>query len=111
MKISDTQALQERFMYLINNRVVLHNDQLDVDYIVLRVEVSEEVFSQDYKVRIVIDILDEIDKDIQRQLDTLKHSLMNFYQLNGEKSAGERKMYAKTIIDSIVIDYIDIESV
>lgn len=74
-KISDTQSLHERFMYLINNRVVLHNDQLDVDYIVLSVEVSEEVFSHDYKVRITIDILDEIDKDILKQIDTLKHSL------------------------------------
>ena len=75
MKISDTQALQDRFMYLINNRVVLHNDQLNVDYIVLRVEVSEEIFSQDYKVRVVIDILDEIDKDIQRQVEQLRMSL------------------------------------
>lgn len=90
VKISDTQALQERFMYLINNRVVLHNDQLDVDYIVLNVEVSEEVFSHDYKVRITIDILDEIDKDIQHQLKQLETSLMNFYQLNDPKNVGRK---------------------
>ena len=71
-KISNTQALIERFMYLINNRVVLHNDQLDIDYIVLSVEVSEEIFSQDYKVRAEIDILDGIDKEILKSLDTLK---------------------------------------
>lgn len=84
--IYNKYELRERFMYLINNRVVLHNDQLGVDYIVLRVEVSEEIFSQDYKVKIEIDILDEIDKEIQKSLDTLKGSLVNFYQLNDPKS-------------------------
>ena len=89
-KISDTQELKERFMYLINNRVVLHNDQLDVDYIVLRVEVSEEIFSQDYKVKVEIDILDEIDKDIQKSLDTLKESLGELLPTKRpEKFAGE----------------------
>lgn len=89
-KISDTQALHDRFMYLINNRVVLHNDQLDVDFIVLRVEVSEEIFSLDYKVKVTIDILDEIDKDIQKSLDTLKQSLGELLPTKRpEKFAGE----------------------
>ena len=89
-RVSDTQALRERFMYLINNRVVLHNDQLDVDYIVLRVEVSEEIFSQDYKVKIDIDILDDIDKEIQKSLDTLKESLGELLPTKRpEKFAGE----------------------
>lgn len=77
-------------MYLINNRVVLHNDQLDVDYIVLRAEVSEEIFSQDYKVKVEIDILDEIDKEIQKSLDTLKESLGELLPTKRpEKFAGE----------------------
>lgn len=89
-KISDTQALRERFMYLIDNRVILHNDQLDIDYIVLSVEVSEEIFSQDYKVRINIDILDTIDKEIQKSLDTLKESLGELLPTKRpEKFAGE----------------------
>ena len=89
-KISGTQSLPERFMYLINNRVVLHNDQLDVDYIVLRAEVSEEIFSQDYKVKVEIDILDEIDKEIQKSLDTLKESLGELLPTKRpEKFAGE----------------------
>lgn len=77
-------------MYLINNRVVLHNDQLDVDYIVLRAEVSEEIFSQDYKVKVEIDILDDIDKEIQKSLDTLKESLGELLPTKRpEKFAGE----------------------
>lgn len=89
-KISGTQSLPERFMYLINNRVVLHNDQLDVDYIVLRAEVSEEIFSQDYKVKVEIDILDDIDKEIQKSLDTLKESLGELLPTKRpEKFAGE----------------------
>ena len=88
-KISDTQALIERFMYLINNRVVLHNDQLDIDYIVLSVEVSEEIFSQDYKVRAEIDILDDIDKEILKSSDTLKESLGLLPTKRPEKFAGE----------------------
>lgn len=89
-KISDTQALRERFMYLIDNRVILHNDQLDIDYIVLSVEVSEEIFSQDYKVRINIEILDTIDKEIQKSLDTLKESLGELLPTKRpEKFAGE----------------------
>ena len=89
-KISGTQSLPERFMYLINNRVVLHNDQLDVDYIVLRAEVSEEIFSQDYKVKVEIYILDEIDKEIQKSLDTLKESLGELLPTKRpEKFAGE----------------------
>lgn len=91
-KISGTQSLPERFMYLINNRVVLHNDQLDVDYIVLRAKVSEEIFSQDYKVKveIYIYILDEIDKEIQKSLDTLKESLGELLPTKRpEKFAGE----------------------
>lgn len=77
-------------MYLIDNRVVLHNDQLDIDYIVLSVEVSEEIFSQDYKVRINIEILDTIDKEIQKSLDTLKESLGELLPTKRpEKFAGE----------------------
>lgn len=74
-KIRDMQALNERLYYLINNRVVLHNGQADVDFIVLSVEVSKDIFSQEYKVRAVIDILDEIDKDIIKQIETLRESL------------------------------------
>ena len=89
-KISGTQSLPERFMYLINNRIVLHNDQLDVDYIVLRAEVSEEIFSQDYKVKVEIYILDEIDKEIQKSLDTLKEPLGELLPTKRpEKFAGE----------------------
>ena len=89
-KISDTQALRERFMYLIDNRVILHNDQLDIDYIVLGVSVLEEIFSLDYKVRINIEILDTIDKEIQKSLDTLKESLGELLPTKRpEKFAGE----------------------
>lgn len=76
-------------MYLINNRVVLHNDQLDIDYIMLSVEVSEEIFSQDYKVKVTIDILDDIDKEILKSMDTLKESLRLLPTKRPEKFAGE----------------------
>lgn len=77
-------------MYLIDNRVVLHNDQLDIDYIVLGVSVLEEIFSLDYKVRINIEILDTIDKEIQKSLDTLKESLGELLPTKRcEKFAGE----------------------
>lgn len=69
------QEVYDRFRYLIDNRVVLHNDQLNVDYIVLEVEVSEDMYSREHVVRVTVDMLDELDKDIQRQLDTLKTSL------------------------------------
>lgn len=77
-------------MYLIDNRVILHNDQLDIDYIVLGVSVLEEIFSLDYKVRINIEILDTIDKEIQKSLDTLKESLGELLPTKRpEKFAGE----------------------
>lgn len=77
-------------MYLIDNRVILHNDQLDIDYIVLGVSVLEEIFSLDYKVRINIEILDTIDKEIQKSLDTLKESLDELLPTKRpEKFAGE----------------------
>lgn len=73
--INNLEQLLERFMYLIDNKVVLHNDQLDKDFILLNVEIAEGIFSQEYKVRITIDILDDIDKDILNKIETLKHSL------------------------------------
>lgn len=75
VKVNRTTEWQEHIESLIRNRTIIHNDQLDIDYIVLGLSVSEEVFSQDYKVRVTIDILDEIDIGIQHQLEHLKDSL------------------------------------
>lgn len=74
---SYSEYLYGRFRYLINNQVVLHNDKLGIDYILTGVEVQEELFSSDQKVKVRINILNEIDKETIKQLNTLKESILS----------------------------------
>lgn len=74
---SYSEYLYRRFRYLIDNKVVLHNDKLGIDYILTGVEVQEELFSSDQKVKVRINILNEIDKEIIKQLNTLKETILS----------------------------------
>lgn len=74
---SYSEYLYRRFRYLIDNKVVLHNDKLGIDYILTGVEVQEELFSSDQKVKVRINILNEIDKETIKQLNTLKESILS----------------------------------
>lgn len=74
---SYSEYLYRRFRYLINNKVVLHNDKLGIDYILTGVEVQEELFSSDQKVKVRINILNEIDKETIKQIDTLKETILS----------------------------------
>lgn len=74
---SYSEYLYSRFRYLIDNKVVLHNDKLGIDYILTGVEVQEELFSSDQKVKVRINILNEIDKETIKQLNTLKESILS----------------------------------
>lgn len=77
---SYSEYLYRRFRYLIDNKVVLHNDKLGIDYILTGVEVQEELFSSDQKVKVRINILNEIDKETIKQIDTLKESILSQYK-------------------------------
>ena len=68
-------GLLRRLYYLTNNEVVLHNDQLNVDYKVLEFSWGEEAFSYKCTIEVTIDILDEIDMELQRQIKQLEVSL------------------------------------
>lgn len=74
---SYSEYLYNRFHYLIDNKVVLHNDELGIDYILTGVVVQEELFSLDQKVKVRINILNEIDKETIKQLNTLKESILS----------------------------------
>lgn len=95
VKVNRIDEWQEHLESLIRNRTIIHNDLLNIDYIVLGLSVSEEVFSHDQKVRLTIDILDEIDIGIQHQLNTFRKSighLLNTSNLNlYESEVGEKE--------------------
>lgn len=74
---SYSEYLYKRFRYLIDNKVVLHNEKLGIDYILTGVEVQEELFSSDQKVKVRISILNEIDKETLKQLNTLRESILS----------------------------------
>ena len=74
---SYSEYLYRRFRYLIDNKVVLHNDKLGIDYILAGVEVQEELFSSDQKVKVRINILNKIDKETIKQLNTLKETILS----------------------------------
>lgn len=91
ISMNTSQELYNRFMYLINNNVVLHNDKLDIDYVLKKVEVQEELFSCDQKVKVWIDILDDTDKELLKQIDTLQERVLGelLPTKRPEKFAGE----------------------
>lgn len=74
---SYSEYLYKRFRYLIDNKVVLHNEKLGIDYVLTGVQVQEELFSSDQKVKVRIDILNEIDKETIKQLNTLRESILS----------------------------------
>lgn len=74
-RVHDSKILFERFRYLIDNNVVLHNDQLNIDYVVREIGCTEVWEKACIKLKVIIDILDGIDKDIQHQLKQLRMSL------------------------------------
>lgn len=79
-----------KFKDLIDNTVVLHNDELNIDFVVRSVSVTGDLLTDSFVVKVEIDILDEIDKEIQKSLDTLKESLGELLPTKRpEKFAGE----------------------
>lgn len=79
-----------KFKDLIDNAVVLHSDKLNIDFVVRSVSVTDDLLTGSFVAKIEIDILDEIDKEIQKSLDTLKESLGELLLTKRpEKFAGE----------------------
>ena len=92
LNIRQVNDIIERFEYLIVNRVVLHNDQLDIDFIVEEICVHECIEKASKELEIVIYILDDIDKDIQKSLDTLKESLGELLPTKRRENRGAKEI-------------------
>lgn len=60
MKSWGLMSFESRIEYLIENEVVLHNDQLGVDYVLKDFKVCENFAGNSYKCKLVIDILEDI---------------------------------------------------
>lgn len=71
--------------------MVLHNDELNIDFVVRSVSVTDDLITDSFVVRIVIDILDTIDKELLKQIDTLQERMLGelLPTKRPEKFAGE----------------------
>ncbi len=56
-----------KFKDLIDNTVVLHNDELNMDFVVRSVSVTDDLLTDSFVVKVEIDILDEIDSSINKE--------------------------------------------
>ena len=67
---------REHIRHLIESREVIHNKDLNIDYVVLEVFTHENFAENCLELRVIVDILeDSRDKEFYNQLDTLCDSL------------------------------------
>ena len=80
-----------RFKNLIDNEVVLHNGELNVDFVVRSVSVTDDLITDSFEVRVEIDILDDTDKELLKQIDILQERVLGelLPTKRPEKFAGE----------------------
>lgn len=81
----------EHIRHLIESREVIHNEDLNIDYVVLDVFTMENFAENCLELRVIVDILeDNRDKEFYNQLNTLYDSLGELLPTKRpEKFAGE----------------------
>lgn len=86
----------DKIKYLVDNKVIIHNDQLDIDYVVLHVEITEELGKGYFDCAVKIDILNKDEVEVLNNLYEVSQYIRDNMMTSGllptkppEKFAGE----------------------